>query len=79
MLYCVNVRSSITAPLRDIDPFILLFAKSILSFSIIASSLEILIMLSFCSKLGASEFFSILFFSETFCDLGIGSGAKNNE
>ena len=75
----MNVKSSIIAPLSEIEPTIFSFSNWILSFWSIASSLEILTKLSFCSKLGASEFCSVLFFSAKFWFLGWGSGAKNNE
>ena len=64
VLYCLNVKSSMMAPFKDIEPRILLFSKFTLSFWFIASTLEILTKLSFSSKLGASEFFSILSFSD---------------
>ena len=67
------------APLRDIEPLTLLFSKLTLSFWTIASSRDIFTKFSFCSKLGASEFFSILSFLDKFSDLGTGSGAKNRE
>ena len=62
VLYFLNLKTSMIAPFRDIEPIIFLFSKFILSFWFIASSLETLTKFSFWSKLGASESFSILFF-----------------
>ena len=41
LVYFLKVKSSIVAPIKEIDPFIFSFSNLILSFSSIASSLEI--------------------------------------
>ena len=60
-LYSLNVKSSIVAPFKEIEPIILLFSNSILSFSFNASFLESFVKFSFLSKLGVSVFDSIFF------------------
>ena len=74
----MKVKSSIEAPLRDIDPIILSFSNLTLSFSFKASSLDIWTKVSFWSKLGVSVFCSI-FFSSIFWDFFGCYGIKNNE
>ena len=77
-LYSLKVKSSIVAPLREIDPITLSFSNWILSFSDKASFLVSFIKFSFLSKLGVSELSTILFFSTGFFLIlfGSGSGAK---
>ena len=77
-LYFLKVKSSIDAPFKDIEPMILSFSNWILSDWFNASSREILIAVSFCSKLGVSELCSIFFFSTTFLSNAVCSGTKNN-
>ena len=77
-LYSLNVKSSIAAPFKDIDPTTLWFSNWILSLWPKASSLEISVTFSFWSRLGASLLCSVLFFS-TNCSLVIGGGAKYSE
>ena len=74
-LYSLKVKSSIAAPFKDIDPIILWFSNWILLLWLKASSLEISVIFSFWSKLGASVVCSVLFFSAKF-SLVIGGGAK---
>ena len=61
-LYSLKVRSSIAAPFNEIDPTILWFSNWILSLCCNASSREISVTSSFWSRLGASEFCSVLVF-----------------
>ena len=74
-MYSLKVRSSIAAPFKEIDPAILWFSNKTLSLSFKASSLEISVTFSFWSKLGVSEFCSVLFFSAIFSFV-TGGGAK---
>ena len=67
ILYSLKVKSSIAAPLRDIEPIILLFSNLILLLWLKASSLETSVIVSFWSKLGASVVCSVLFFSASCC------------
>ena len=82
-MYCLKVKSSIIAPLREIEPTILSFSNWTLSFSAKASFLVSLEKFSFWSNEGASEFSttfdcSIGSYGSFLILLGSGSGAKNN-
>ena len=61
-MYCLKVKSSITAPLREIDPIILLFSNWTLSSSAKASFLVSFEKFSFWSNEGASELSMIFVF-----------------
>ena len=74
-LYSLKVKSSIAAPFKEIEPIILWFSNWILLLWFKASSLVISVIFSFWSKLGASVFCSVLFFSAKFSFV-IGGGAK---
>ena len=75
----MKIKSSIDPPIKEIDPLISLFSNSTLSFSLIASSLEIAANSLLSSRVGVSEFFSIwLVFFEFFL-ISSGEGAKNKE
>ena len=73
----MKVRSSIAAPFKEIDPIILWFSNWSLSLCCNASSRDISVTFSFWSRLGASEFCSVLVFSVKFSFV-IWGGAKNN-
>ena len=77
-MYSRKIRSSIVAPLREIDPIILLFSNWTLSSSAKASFLVSFEKFSFWSNEGASEFsMTFVFLIGSFLILlGSGSGAK---
>ena len=73
----MKVKSSIDAPFNDIEPIIFSFSNWILSLCFNASSREIVICVSFCSRLGASPLCSIFSFSTMFWSTVDFSGTKN--
>ena len=78
-VYFLNVRSSIDPPSKEIEPFILIFSNSILSFFDLASLLEISKTFSSTSRLGASVVSTTLFYSSLTFFNSCGLGAQKSE